>query len=265
MLFSTPCMRFSLKVGLVSLLGLAALFGAEPASAAVLNGSFETGNFTGWETLGQPSIQTSTYDESSPTAGTSQALLSTFCPARVNNRCKQDGNFLELSNFLNVNVLNLTALGDVFEGSALKTTLNVNAGDVLTFDWNFLTDSMNGDERGLYNDFAFVTISGTVYKLADTFSPFVGILTDTNFENQTGYKTFSYSFTSAGTYILGVGVVDVGDGSSDSGLLVDNVVLSSPPPPTSYPTPTGVPEPASILGVLAFGAVAFGLRRSHRQ
>lgn len=259
MFSSTSCMRFSLKAGLVSLLGLAGLFGAEPASAAVLNGSFETGNFTGWETLGQPSINKTSAYGSDPPAGTSQALLSTFCPARVNNRCKEDGNFLELSNFLNVNVLNLTTLGDVFEGSALKTTFTVNAGDVLTFDWNFLTDSMNGDERGLYNDFAFVTISGTVYELADTFSPFIGILTDTSFENQTGYKTFSYSFTTAGTYILGVGVVDVGDGSSDSGLFVDNVLLSSPP------TPTGVPEPASVLGVLAFGAVAISLRRSHRQ
>ena len=258
MFFSTSSMRFFLKAGIVSLLGLAGLFGAEPARAAILNGSFETGNFTGWNTFGQPSIKTSTYG-SGPTAGTSQALLSTFCPARVNNRCKQDGNFLELTKFLNVNALDLIALGDVFEGSALTTTITVNAGDVLTFDWNFLTDSMNGDERGLYNDFAFVTLFGTVYELADTFSPFVQTLTSTSFENQTGFQTFSYSFMTAGTYTLGVGVVDVGDGSSDSGLLVDNVSLSSPP------EPKGVPEPASVLGVLAFGAVAASLRRSRRR
>lgn len=258
MFFSTSCMRFSFKAGLVSLLGLASLFGVEPASAAVLNGGFETGNFTGWETLGQTSIQTSAYG-SGPTEGTSQALLSTFCPAVENNRCNRDGNFLELTNFLNVNALALTALGEVFEGSALQTTLSVNAGDVLTFDWNFLTDSMDGDERGLYNDFAFVTLSGTVDELADTFSPLVGTLAATNFENQTGFTTFSYTFTTAGTYTLGLGVVDVGDGANDSGLLVDNVLLSS------SSTPKGVPEPTSVLGVLAFGAFAAGWRRSHRH
>ncbi len=258
MFSSTSCMRFSFKAGLVSLVGLASLFGSGSASAAILNGGFETGDFTNWEILGQASIKTSTYG-SGPTEGTSQALVSTFCPAKVNNRCDQNGNLLELTQFLNINPLNLTALGDVFEGSALKTTFTVKAGDILTFDWNFLSDSKDGDERGLYNDFAFVMLSGTVDELADTFSPFLGALTTTNFENQTGFTTFSYRFTTAGTYTLGIGVADVGDGSRDSGLLVDNFLLSS------TATPKGVPEPTSVLGVLAFGVFAAGFRRSRRH
>jgi hypothetical protein len=255
---STSGVRFSLKAGFVSLLALASLFAAEPSDAAVLNGGFETGNFTGWEILGRTSIKTSAYG-SGPTEGTSQALLSTFCPTLVNNLCKQDGNFLELTEFLNVNALDLTTLGNVFEGSAIKTTLAVEAGDVLTFDWNFLTNSMNGDTSGLYNDFAFVTIAEKADKLSDTFSPFVGNVTGIDFEHQTGFKTFSYSFTTTGTYTLGIGVADVGDGASDSGLLVDNVLLSS------TPIPSRVPEPTSILGVLTFGVFGIGLRRSRRH
>ncbi|MEW6498431.1 MAG: SdrD B-like domain-containing protein, partial [Cyanobacteriota bacterium] len=41
---------------------------------AVTNGNFETGNFTSWTTLGNTSIQTSTYG-TTPTQGTYQALI----------------------------------------------------------------------------------------------------------------------------------------------------------------------------------------------
>lgn len=254
MFSSTFCVRFALKAGLFSLLSLVSLFGARSASAAVLNGSFESGDFTGWETLGQTSIKTSAYGSGS-TEGSYQALLSTFCPKKVDNLCKKDGNFLELTQFLNVNPNDLVALGDVFEGSAIETTFTVRAGDVLTFDWNFLTDSKNGDALGLFNDFTFVTLSRSINKLADTYSPLVGAFTATNFQNQTGFETFSYTFTTAGRYTLGIGVVDVGDGANDSALLVDNVLLSR------TVTPSRVPEPASVLGVLAFGACAIGARR----
>jgi len=128
----------------------------------------------------------------------------------------------------------------------------VEAGDVLTFDWNFLTE--DGNAQG-FNDFAFVSLSQTVQELADTFSTVpVSFVSLTEFENQTGYKTFTYTFQTAGTYSLGIGVTDVTDGSADSALLVDNVSISRPGDSTT------VPEPTSLLGILAVGALGFGSR-----
>jgi hypothetical protein len=250
MFSSTFFKHYSLKTGLVSLLGLASLLCSPgTSSAAILNGGFETGDFTNWETIGQTSIETAQYG-SGPTEGTQQALLDTFSEQTVD--------IVQLADFLNIEVGSLNALGEVYEGSALKTTLTVEAGDVLSFDWNFLTD---GVQAPLFNDFAFVSLSPTVdRKLADTYSIFPTSLQDrTVFYDQTGFQTYSYTFQAAGTYTLGIGVADVGDGAVDSGLLVDNVVLSS------SSTPTPVPEPASVLGVLAFGAFGLGSRRLRQR
>lgn len=255
---SKSCQGFSLKTGLVILLGCAGLFGVAPASAAVLNGGFEDGNFNSWEIVGRTSIET-TEDESGSTEGTYQAMLNTVCPAYPDRGCTAQtagGNDVELAEFLGLEVDDLNALdnGEVFEGSAMQTTITVEAGDVLTFTWNFLTGSTEGD-GGEFNDYAFVTISGTtdeLVELADTFSTFVE--SATAYEYETGFQTFEYTFTTSGTYTLGIGVVDVGDGGADSELLVDNVSISSSTPSTS------VPDSASALGVLAFGAFGVGSR-----
>ncbi len=242
-------MHFSIKAGIVSLLSLGSLLSAGSSSAAVLNGSFETGDFSGWQTFGRTSIETVEFG-SSPTEGTQQALLDTVCPGSE-EICQDNAN--GLAAFLGLEMADLDEIGqgEVFEGSAIKTSFTVEAGDTLTFDWNFLTDSK--EEEG-FNDFAFVTLSATV--LADTYSTFPDSLIDlTKFQYQTGYQTFSYTFTTAGTYTLGIGVTDVGDGAVESGLLIDDVVMSSTPPATD------VPEPTSVLGVLALGALGFASRR----
>jgi hypothetical protein len=36
----------------------------EPSRAAILNGSFETGNFTGWDITGQTRVETSAFGKS---------------------------------------------------------------------------------------------------------------------------------------------------------------------------------------------------------
>ncbi|NET84604.1 MAG: hypothetical protein F6J94_22590 [Moorea sp. SIO1F2] len=46
-------------------------------------------------------------------------------------------------------------------------------------------------------------------ELADTNSDFVA--STTYFNSQTGYKTFTYEFTTAGTFTLSIGVVDMAD------------------------------------------------------
>ncbi|WP_424102806.1 PEP-CTERM sorting domain-containing protein [Moorena producens] len=115
----------------------------------------------------------------------------------------------------------------------------------MTFDWNFLTDEFTSSNSGTFNDFSFVSIAKMVDGLADTNSPlFIESLTD--FDEETGFQSFSYTFETSGTYSLGIGVLDEDDFIVNSGLLIDNVEL------------TPVPEPASILGLLALSALGTG-------
>ncbi|GGA04420.1 hypothetical protein CYANOKiyG1_16810 [Okeania sp. KiyG1] len=88
--------------------------------------------------------------------------------------------------------------------------------------------------------------------LADTNSSFMFSLA--SFFEETGYQSFSHTFSESGTYTLGFGVVDAGDTVVDSGLLIDNVELTS------------VPEPGLIFGLSLIGALgATSLKRNQRE
>lgn len=214
---------------------------AGTVQAAIINGSFETNDFTGWSTIGETNVVTSTIG-SNPTEGDFQSLLVT---ASVNSMVDQI--FIEM--FLGIPIGSLDTLGngDATEGSAIKQTFTAQAGQVLTFDWNFLTDELDFDNNPLtFNDFAFISLMGPtvseLQKLADTsFSlrPFA-----TQFRYETGFQTFSIVLPTTGTYTLGIGVSDVGNRAFESGLLIDNVKVAS------------VPESNSVFGLFALGAFA---------
>jgi hypothetical protein len=242
---STFVKRSSLTAGVVAMMGFSSLLGASPSHAAIINGGFETGNFTGWTTIGNASIQTSAFG-SGPTEGTFEALVSTAEPTVSAST---------LETFLGVapGSLNDLGNGNATAGSAIKQTFAANAGDILNFDWNFLTNEFTSPTN-FYNDFSFVSL-GLVSTLADTRAPIFLSGTPTPFNQQTGFKTFSFTVPTTGTYTLGIGVTDVADTVVDSGLLVDKVKLTS------------VPEPTSTLGVLAFGAFGASslLKRKQQQ
>lgn len=108
-------------------------------------------------------------------------------------------------------------------GSAIKQTFtNINAGDVLRFDYSFATAD---------SDRAFVTINDSAIALG-------------------AGTPFSYSFESAGTYNVGIAVVDVEDAIGSSQLIVSNAKLNP------------VPEPITILGSLT--ALGFGVSMRRR-
>lgn len=183
-------------------------------SGNVLNGGFETGNFTDWETIGDASIQTAEFG-AIPSQGNFQALITTDVGSVSD---------ASLESFLGLNPSAIDGLGngDATEGSALKKQITVNAGDVLSFDFNFLTnETLFSSVPSVFNDFAFVSIlPNFVSELADTGS--ILFRSPTIINTETDYDNFTFQFNEAGTYTVGIGVVDVIDGAFNSGLLVDN-------------------------------------------
>jgi hypothetical protein len=129
-----------------------------------------------------------------------------------------------LETFLSLNSGDLGL--DATEGSAIKKAFNVLAGDVISFDYSFLTyDTLSSDR-------AFVTISNSVIPL-------------------TGSSPFSYTFAASGIYNIGIGVVDVDDNFGSSILSVTNANYQS------------VPEPITILGSILAGGFGVMLKRKH--
>ena len=141
-----------------------------------------------------------------------------------------------------------------YEGSALKTIVNVKAGEELTFDWNFFT---NETARFPRPDYGFFLVNDTVFKLAD-FKDASAASTSTNYAQETGLQTYKYIFPNGGANTIAFGVVDIGDYDVSSALLVRNVTLTTPNQPET------IPEPNSFIPL--FCLVTFGISRlPHRS
>lgn len=191
----------------------------QSSNFAIENGGFETGTFVDWQTIGDTSIQTDEFG-TNPSAGSFQALL-------TNGFSDSGGSVVnsDLEQFLNLTpgVINSLGNGDVTEGSAIKQTFTANEGDILTFDWNFLTNEATPEET--FNDFAFFSITPFTLELTDTTSPLFTETLVPDFNEETGYQTTSIAISESGTYTLSFGIVDVGDDIVDSALLVDNIQI----------------------------------------
>jgi|GEM_PF-3846482 len=215
------------------------------------NGSFETGDYQGWNTIGDTSIETD-HLGIFPTDGHKQALITTGDSDAGGSVVDGD-----LEEFLDLDPGSLDHLvhGHAFEGSVIKQTFTVEAGDVVSFDWNFLTNESTPDTT--YNDTAFLSINGFTFELADTNAHFQDADHVDEFDEQTGEQTLTFSIAKAGTYTIGFGVVDVGDDLVDSGLVIDNLDLQSPHNTnphhiTSSRMSDAAPSPDLILGDAGF-------------
>ncbi len=233
---------------------------AETSHAAVVDGSFETGNLSNWIPSGQASVETSGFGVT-PVNGNYQAVLQTclFIGACDDSQPLTNANNLQL--FLGLSGNELSNLF-VTEGSAIKQDITANAGDILSFSWNFLADE---DATHLdYSDFAFFTLNNTLYVLADTQGIFSVNPSFSHLKKETGYQPYTMPISVTGNYTLGFGVVDVdktggGDNTVNSALLVDDVKL------TNNSDVTKVPEPDTIFGLLLTIGLAIKCKRKNCQ
>jgi hypothetical protein len=144
--------------------------------------------------------------------------------------------FPNLQNFLNVAPEALDINGEAFEGSAIQFPYIAHTGnEEFRFSFDFQTNETA-------NDFAFYRIGNNAPQ----------VLTST--ANSSGGLTLS--FNQPGTFNVAIGVVDTGDFSATSRLLISNAQTNAEP----------VPEPLTILGSLtALGLGATMRRRFQKQ
>ena len=182
---------------------LAALF-ISPAQAAPI------ANLTAWAAMGDvqvSSLTASLYEDDFPAAAGAYNL-SGVGTAEV-------GIPAGLEEFVGLQIGNLDPdpVNGVMalEGSALKHTIQVQAGDTLSFDWAFST------REGLptdHNDYAFMVIDDVLILLGDVASASTG-------------GRFSQTFSAAGTAQIAFGIVDVLDYGVTSRLDIGALALSA--------------------------------------
>ena len=127
--------------------------------------SFESGDFTGFDTIGIATIEDASFGVQ-PTDGNTQALLSTGDGFVVPME-----NVVEIETALNLDPGTLSGLGGT-NGSALALEFFGIEGETISFDYSFLTNEFTPNVG--FNDFAVVSLSseGSSFfeVLGDTFS-----------------------------------------------------------------------------------------------
>jgi hypothetical protein len=232
---------------------------AEGVHAQTVQG-FESGLPPG-STIGDAGIRTTNYFGITPTEGNNMLLITTIHNKNDSPTVNQSGMNADapanVAFFLGYNESNIrntrpgTLPSDTIrEGSAFELNLGpINAGFVITFDYNFLTS-----EPGPARDFAFITLtgqSGDVPIVADIFDAGTAFGGGSPFNLQSGFQTYSINISTAGTYTLGIGIADARNLEGPSGLLIDNISI--------------IPEPSSIMLGVAGAVFLVALRRRVRK
>lgn len=230
------------KQGMTIAIALSMLFAGN--AMAVSNGSFNSG-LNGWRALGDVNLQAGAVlmttasvdfeDDFPEVAGAFNAS---------GNAAAEVGVAGGVEDFVGIPIGALFEDG-IFEteGSVLKQTFNVNAGDTLIFNWNFFTN-----EASTGGDYAFVSINGALTTLA---TPFDAANSSLPYAYTTGFQSFNQTFNADSEVTLAFGVVDVNDYNVSSALWLDNVAV--------------VPEPESYAMLLAgLGLMGVASRRKQQ-
>ena len=227
-------------------------FAAGALAAPVVNGNFERGNLDGWTVFNRVALaeRGSLYE---PLQGSSSAVIVNYstqsfaygsCQADPwNSSCPQP---LPYQPQGGPSLTHMTwpqtafsplFIGSLFQhGSYIGQDIQVNAGDVLNWDWQ-----MDGRDRGI--DFGrFAALNGDVYSLSDQ--------VQTENYGGAGIRVGNtYTFAATGLYTIYFGTVQYEDTAVSSALTLDNIRLRN------------VPEPATLALVCAAMAGGIATRR----
>jgi hypothetical protein len=215
--------------------GLALLFGSHgaPALGSVVNGSFENG-LSNWTVV---AANSSTSIGTAVTTGSSSDFrYFYFIPgSTTETTVPQDGSFQAK---LGSPTGPLSANSSFSASTSIYQDINVLAGDVLTFSWNFVYS----DVQATTDDLAFygvTLIGGNSTKF---------VLDRASNNSVANYQTSTYTFASSGNYRIEFGVGNAGNNVGTSYAYFDNIQV--------------VPEPSGALGTLMLLFGGLGLRRS---
>lgn len=186
------------------------------AALALLAGGAQaqvgTGSLAGWTVLGDVVAQGGSLVLTTAYAGAGDADQ----PFNLSGNSAVDIPFVEAAAGLPAYALDLPEPEYAREGSLLSQSFEVAAGDVLSLRFSFST------QEELFQDHAFLVLNGQVFTLATRSFPG---LPNAGFE---------YTFASAGTATLSLGVVDTGDYYGVSTLAIGELGVTAVPEPATW-------------------------------
>jgi hypothetical protein len=217
---------------------------AAPAGSDILNPSFETGDTSDWTTTGNASVVDDNFGVI-PTDGTYQLLMSTS--GGVTSEAAEAAMGMPNNKIRHIFRDHINFQGESTgwwptQGTAVQQSFDVVAvGDLITFDWNFLTNEFDRDpaQPDFYTDFLWGYLEGPseTYEFVLAHANQPGIFSpssSTDFSQETGYQTFEFTFTEAGSYTLTLGVYDVEDVNYFSGVVFDGFLINRVPEPNTF-------------------------------
>ena len=182
---------------------------ASASALEIQNGSFESGDFSGWV--------------ASPIDGTTTVAIS------ESGFTATDGAYFA----------NLSA--DAVLQSGAQTWV---AGEQLTFDWNFLAGEDLVEWETYRNDYSVFTVLNNDGNTVDTVELVDLLDLFSTGEESTGWGSYTYTFATAGSGSFAFGVFNMGSTRGDSLLLIDNVEVSG-----GVTTPVPEPATLALLAM----------------
>lgn len=228
--------------------------GASAAPISLINHGFETGDLTGWNTIGQVTAASTT------NVTTNNGTNYTISPSQTtmafldsyNAGVGTIENFLGLTN----GILQSTSLAtgqssqSLTNGSAISQNFLANAGDTISMFWNYAARDYIPHTDPSFGVLVAPDGSAVINILASTTGP--GLVTGS--DGISGVFSFNQLLTQTGEYKLGFAVTNSGDTSLNAALFLDNQPSACNPScnPLGSPENPLLPTPDNTPGLFDF-------------